>query len=204
MRKRTRNRNRASRRCYLLNPACQSVWNMSQRKGALNLFAAFDTRTGKVYAHTAERKRKTEFIKFLAKLDREIPECFTRVHLVMDNLRMHTGKLVQPWLKQHPRFKFHHPPVHCSSMNSVEWWFSILRRKRLAIPDFADKAHLTEWLHSFVAEWNEQAHPFNWASALSRFKFGIAWAGVFSMMFGNQGEDCCAKEMYHPTIGCGM
>jgi len=31
-----------------------------QRKGALNLFAAFDTRTGKVYAHTAERKRQKE------------------------------------------------------------------------------------------------------------------------------------------------
>src|SRR5215207_10132722 len=36
-----------------------------RRKGALNLFAAFDTRTGKVYAHTAERKRQAEFIEFL-------------------------------------------------------------------------------------------------------------------------------------------
>lgn len=35
------------------------------RKGALNLFAAFDTRTSKVYAHTAERKRQKEFIEFL-------------------------------------------------------------------------------------------------------------------------------------------
>ena len=36
-----------------------------QRKGALNLFAAFDTRSGKVYARTAERKRQVEFIAFL-------------------------------------------------------------------------------------------------------------------------------------------
>lgn len=28
-----------------------------QRKGALNLFAAFDTRTGKVWGQTYERKR---------------------------------------------------------------------------------------------------------------------------------------------------
>src|SRR6516162_6649229 len=133
-----------------------------ERKGALNLFAAFDTRTGKVYAHTAERKRQKEFIEFLTKLDREIPKCFTKIHLVMDNLRMHTGKQVQVWLEQHPRFKFHHPPVHCSWMNQVEQWFSILQRKRLAFPDFADKAHLAERLHSFVAEWNEHAHPFNW------------------------------------------
>jgi len=44
-----------------------------ERKGALNLFAAFDTRTGHVYAHTAERKRQTEFMEFLEQLDREIP-----------------------------------------------------------------------------------------------------------------------------------
>ena len=47
-------------------------------------------------------------------------------------------------------------------MNQVEQWFSILQRKRLAIADFADKAHLAERLHRFVKEWNEQAHPFNW------------------------------------------
>jgi transposase len=133
-----------------------------ERKGALNLFAGFDTRTGKVYAHTAERKRQKEFIEFLEKLDRDIPEHITKVHLVMDNLRMHTGKQVQAWLEKHPRFQFHHPPVNCSWMNQIEQWFSILQRKRLAIADFADKAHLAERLHAFVNEWNEHAHPFNW------------------------------------------
>ncbi len=37
---------------------------------ALNLFAAFDTRTGKVYGMTASRKRQSEFIAFLEQLDR--------------------------------------------------------------------------------------------------------------------------------------
>ena len=133
-----------------------------ERKGALNLFAAFDTRTGKVYAHTAERKRQKEFIEFLEQLERAIPDSVTKIHLVMDNLRMHTGKQVQAWLAKHPRFKFHHPPVHCSWMNQVEQWFSILQRKRLAIVDFADKAQLAERLHAFVKEWNEHAHPLNW------------------------------------------
>jgi hypothetical protein len=27
---------------------------------------------------------------------------------------MHKGKQVQAWLAKHPRFVFHHPPVHCS------------------------------------------------------------------------------------------
>lgn len=133
-----------------------------ERKGALNLFAAFDTRTGHVYARTAERKRQKEFIEFLEQLDREIPAEITKLHLVMDNLRMHTGKQVKAWLQKHPRFQFHHPPVHCSWMNQVEQWFSILARKRLAIADFADKAALAERLHAFVSEWNEHAHPFQW------------------------------------------
>jgi transposase len=135
-----------------------------ERKGALNLFAAFDTRTGKVYGHTAERKRQVEFIAFLEMLDREIDPQVTAIHVVLDNLRMHKGKQVQAWLAAHPRFVFHHPPVHCSWMNQVEQWFSILQRKRLVIADFADKAALAERLQAFIREWNEVAHPFAWST----------------------------------------
>ena len=134
------------------------------RKGALNLFAGFDTRTGKVYATTAERKRQAEFIAFLEHVDREMTPDITRIHVVLDNLRMHKGKQVQAWLTQHPRFVFVFPPVHCSWMNQVEQWFSILQRKRLRIADFADKQHLAERLMAFVAEWNEHAHPFQWST----------------------------------------
>jgi transposase len=134
------------------------------RCGALNLFAAFDTRTGKVYGRTAERKRQVEFIAFLEQLDREIPATITTIHVVLDNLRMHKGKQVQAWLAKHPRFVFHHPPVHCSWMNQVEQWFSILQRKRLRIADFADRAALAERLAAFIREWNQAAHPFKWSS----------------------------------------
>lgn len=134
------------------------------RCGALNLFAAFDTRTGKVYGMTAERKRQQEFIAFLEQLDQEIPAEITVIHVVLDNLRMHKGKQVQAWLTQHPRFVFHHPPVHCSWMNQVEQWFSILQRKRLCIADFASKAALAERLEAFIREWNEVAHPFAWST----------------------------------------
>src|SRR6516162_11570874 len=134
------------------------------RCGALNLFAAFDTRTGKVYGLTAPRKRQVEFIASLERLDEEILEPVTTIHLVLDNLRMHKGKQVQAWLAKHPRFVFHHPPVHWSWMNQVEQWFSILRRKRLRIADFASKEELAERLMAFIGEWNEIAHPFNWTS----------------------------------------
>ena len=134
------------------------------RCGALNLFAAFDTRTGKVYGMTAARKRQVEFIAFLEQLDREIPASVRTIHVVLDNLRMHKGKQGQAWLARHPRFVFHHPPVHCSWMNQVEQWFGILKRKRLRIADFADKAALAERLQAFIAEWNHVAHPFQWTT----------------------------------------
>ena len=134
------------------------------RGGALNLFAAFDTRSGKVYGRTAERKRQVEFLAFLEQLDREIPATIKTIHVVLDNLRMHKGKQVQAWLAKHPRFVFHHPPVPCSWMNQVEQWFSILQRKRLRIADFADKAALAERLQAYIAEGNQVAHPLNWTT----------------------------------------
>ena len=84
------------------------------RQGALNLFAGFDTRTGQVYATTAERKRQVKFIAFSEHVDREIAPAITRIHVVLDNVRMHKGKQVQAWLAKHPRFVFSFPPVHCS------------------------------------------------------------------------------------------
>ena len=105
-----------------------------------------------------------EFIMFLEYLNREIPAHITKIYIVLDNLRMHKGKKVQAWLEKHPRFVFHYPPVHCSWMNQVEQWFSILQRKRLRIADFADKQALAERLQAFIAEWNATAHPFNWTS----------------------------------------
>ena len=135
-----------------------------QRAGALNLFAAFDTRTGRVYGQCYERKRQGEFIAFLAHLDAEIPAKVKIVHIVCDNARPHHGKQVREWLESHPRFVWHCTPVHGSWLNQVEPWCSILQRKRLRIVDVASTADLQAKLMPFMAEWNAMAHPFNWTT----------------------------------------
>lgn len=135
-----------------------------RRDGALNLFAAFDTRSGWVSGCTARRKRQLEFLTFLDQLDRELPATITLVHLILDNLVMHRGKVVQAWLAAHPRFVCHFPPVHCSWMNQIEQWFSILQRKRLRIVDFPSLDALAECLQAFIAHWNARAHPFHWST----------------------------------------
>jgi transposase len=135
-----------------------------KRAGALNLFAAFDTRSGKVYGHCYERKRQREFIAFLEALNAELDERIRIIHLVCDNVSTHHGKEVRKWLATHPRFVVHFTPVHCSWMNQVEQWFSILQRKRLRIVDFESKDHLQAKIEQFIQEWNQHAHPFNWST----------------------------------------
>lgn len=135
------------------------------RAGALNLIAAFDTRSGEVIGICRRRKRQVEFIELLEAIDQRTPAAITVIHMVCDNVSTHHGKQVRTWLAQHPRFQFHFTPVHCSWANQVEQWFSILQRKRFRYADFADLNALEAAVLEFIAEWNEIAHPFHWTRA---------------------------------------
>lgn len=132
------------------------------RKGALNLLAAFNTRSGEVRGICRGRKRQVEFIELLEKIDQETSNDITLIHLICDNVSMHKGKKTRAWLEKRPRFCMHFTPVHCSWMNQIEQWFSILQRKRLVAPNFADLDELESKLLAFIDEWNEEAHPFKW------------------------------------------
>lgn len=138
--------------------------NTYKRCGATNLIAAFDTRTGEVIGICRRRKRQVEFIELLEEVDRRTPVEITAIHLVCDNVSMHKGKLTRAWLSKHPRFQMHFTPVHCSWMNQVEQWFSIVQRKRLTAPNFPNVDELEQRLLAFIREWNEIAHPFKWTA----------------------------------------
>jgi hypothetical protein len=136
-----------------------------RRAGATHLFAAFDTRSGRVYGVTTRRKRQGEDLTLLEHLDQSIPAAVTTIHLLADNVSVQHGKLVRRWLADHPRFVAHFTPLHCSWMNPVEQWFGILRRTRLRSPNFPDLPALQRAILQFIAEWNEVAHPFRWTAA---------------------------------------
>ena len=95
---------------------------------------------------------------------RRLPSTSGRFISCVINVSTHHGKEVTRWFAKHPRFVVHFTPVHCSWMNQVEQWFSILQRKRLRIVDFISKDHLRVKLEPFIREWNQQAHPFNWST----------------------------------------
>lgn len=135
-----------------------------RRDGALYLFAAFDTRTGRVSGQCHRRKRAAEFLAFLAHLDEQYGPEIAHIHLVLDNVATHKTKAVQAWLAAHPRFVVHFTPVHCSWLNPVEQWFGLLQRKRLRYASFASLDDLHLKLRRFITQWNERGHPFAWTS----------------------------------------
>jgi transposase len=148
------------------------------RAGALHLFAAIDTRSGRVVAECFARRSQNEYLVLLEDLDRATPPAITTIHLLADNGSIHHGQETRRWLTEHPRFVAHFTPTHCSWMNPVEQWFSILRRKRLRYSDFADLSALARAIRQFVREWNEIAHPFRWttkafAKILARLDVGL-------------------------------
>jgi transposase InsO family protein len=145
-------------------PGNQSVQLESEysRMGALHLLAAFDTRSGEVIGICRRRKRQVEVIELLEEIDGSVPRSVRTIWIVCDNVSTHHGKAVQAWLKAHPRFRMQFTPVHCSWMNQVEQWFSIIQRKRLRVADFDSLADLEQSILDFISEWNERAHPFAW------------------------------------------
>lgn len=145
-----------------------------RRCGAVQLIAAFDTRSGTVIGVCRRRKRQVDFIELLEVIERDTPASITIIHLVCDNVRMHTGKKVRAWLAQHARFRFHFTPVHCSWMNQIEQWFSILQRKRLSAPNFTSLEDLENKIYAFITEWNAVAHPFRWSK--------VSFAKVFAKL----------------------
>jgi DDE superfamily endonuclease len=61
------------------------------------------------------------------------------------------------------RIRFVYTPTHCSWLNQIELWFSILVRKLLKRASFTSTADLRERILAFIAYFNRaMAHPFTW------------------------------------------
>ncbi len=87
-----------------------------QRNGTIDLFAALDMATGKVITDLRPNHSSAEFIKFLNKINRQVPAELD-VHVILDNLSTHKTPAVHKWLLRHRRFHFHFTPTYGSWMN---------------------------------------------------------------------------------------
>jgi putative transposase len=60
------------------------------------------------------------------------------------------------------RIVFYYTPKHCSWLNQVEIWFSILSRRLLRRASFSSIGNLAERIMRFIAQYNLAAKPFKW------------------------------------------
>jgi len=132
-----------------------------KRNGTIDLFAALDIASGQVITELRPNHDSAQFIKFLNKINREVPKELD-VHVVLDNLSTHKTPAVHKWLLRHKRFHFHFTPTYGSWMNLVERWFSALTTKKLQRSVHGSVDALAKDIQEWVDVWNEDPKPFVW------------------------------------------
>ena len=131
------------------------------RHGTLSLYAALDTKTGKVIGKTAERHTSGEFVAFLNKV---VTQCPARqeIHIILDNLSAHKTQLVRDFLEAHPRVRLHFTPTYSSWLNQVELWFGKIERDVIARGVFTSVKDLAKKLRRYINAYSANAKPIRW------------------------------------------
>jgi transposase len=143
------------------------------RNGITTLFAAFDTATGEVISSLHRRHRAAEFKKFLAKIDKEVPEHLD-IHLICDNYGTHKTPAIKAWLQRHPRFHMHFTPTGSSWVNQVERWFGFLDDQAIRRGAHKSVQTLEADIRTWVNNWNENPKPFIWTKTAQEILESIA------------------------------
>ena len=144
-----------------------------KRHGTSSLYAALDLTTGKVIGRLHARHRAIEFKKFLATLEREVPEDLA-VHLVLDNSSTHKTPEIKRWLLAHPRFVLHFTPTSSSWMNLVERWFAELTNKKLRRCAHTSVRQLNKHIRDWIATWNDDPRPYVWTKTADQILESVA------------------------------
>src|SRR5262244_3808518 len=124
------------------------------RHGTLSLYAALDTKTGRVHGKTTARHTSRDFVAFLQEVVSLCPRR-QEIHIILDNLAAHKTQQVRDFLARQPRVRFHFTPTYSSWLNQVELWFAKMEREVIArgiftsVPDLARK--LRRYINAYSA-----------------------------------------------------
>ena len=134
------------------------------RHGTLSLYAALDTKTGKVVGKTAVRHTSQEFVGFLGQV---VAECRPQqeIHIILDNLSAHKTQAVRQFLATHPRVQLHFTPTYSSWLNQVELWFGKIERDVIARGIFTSVRDLARKLRRYINAYSANARPIQWKYA---------------------------------------
>lgn len=131
------------------------------RHGTLSLYAALDTKTGRVHGKTAARHTSRDFVAFLEEVVSLCPPR-QQIHIILDNLSAHKTQLVRDFLEQHPRVQFHFTPTYSSWLNQVEIWFAKIEREVIARGIFTSVPDLARKLRRYINAYSAAARPIRW------------------------------------------
>ena len=134
-----------------------------KRHGTTTLFAALDVLTGSVIGQCLPRHRHTEFLKFLATIDRQVPKR-PRIHLILDNYATRNHPSVKAWLANHTRFDLHFTPTSASWVNMVEIFLGQLSAKAIRRGVFTSVPALIDAIDTYLATHSDDPQPFQWTA----------------------------------------
>jgi transposase len=143
------------------------------RHGVTSLFAAFNIADGTVISELHRRHRHQEFLKFLKRIDKNVPAALD-VHLVCDNYGTHKTPAIQGWLAGHPRFHVHFTPTGSSWINQVERWFGYLTDQKIRRGVHKSVQALEADIRQWIEHWNENPKPFAWVKTADEILNSLA------------------------------
>ena len=162
-----------------------------QRHGTQALIASFNVTDGQVIGTVGDTRTETDFVQHIEHVVDNDPDATwvfivdqlnthksaSLVHLVAERcqLELELGKKGRCGIlhsmvsraaflqDEAHRIRFVYTPKHCSWLNQIEIWFSILYRRVLKRGHFTSKGALRQRLLDFIDYFNETlAKPFKW------------------------------------------
>jgi transposase len=143
------------------------------RHGVTSLFAAFNIADGTVISELHRRHRHQEFLKFLRKIDKNVPSGLD-VHIICDNYGTHKTPEIQDWLARRLRFHVHFTPTGSSWINQVERWFGYLTDKKIRRGVHKSVQALETDIRQWIDHWNENPKPFAWVKTADEILNSLA------------------------------